>query len=223
MMMRKKSFWTVLVLCVLLSGGAAMACGGGDGEGSNTTVDGMAAGGGWSQFDPAATEGIIGADGQLQTVDQNYRQGIEQQQAEQTYKTKKWLEEGKYYEKMEKGGKIVQVVVNVAGTIVNIISGGTTSTVNSIGQHTANAIESGMESYNQGKSATEVFNDAMVGAGKKAAHIDKMEKAANFISNLKNSSPNIQPPPPIQPATENPDGSFGAGGPALDHDSNFLM
>jgi hypothetical protein len=63
----------------------------------------------------------------------------------------------------------------------------------------------------------------MVGAGKKAAKIDKLEQAVEFINNLKNSSPNIKPPPPIQPATSNPDGSFGAGGPALDHDSNFLM
>lgn len=222
--MRKKLFWILMVLSLLLGGGTAVACGGGgDGEGGNTTVDGMAVGGGWSPFDPAATEGIIGADGQLETVEQNYRKGLEQQQAELTYKTKKWLDEGNYYEKMENRAKNVQTATNVAGTIVNIVSGGTTSTINKIGQHTANAIESGMESYNQGNSSTEVFTDAMVGAGKKAAKIDKLEQTVEFINNLKNSSPNIKPPPPIQPATSNPDGSFGAGGPALDHDSNFLM
>lgn len=224
--MNRKIFWIVLILGLFLSGATALATGGGDGGGGDDagmTDDGIAAGGGWSSYDPSVAEGIIGADGQLETIEQNYRKGILQQQAELSRKTKVWLEEGKYYEKLEKRGKTVQTAVNVAGTVVNVVSGGATSKINQIGQHTANALESGMESYNAGKSAPEIFNDAMLGAGKKAAKVDTIKNMMKMINNLHNSSPNIKPPPAITYGEMETDGSFGAGGPALDDDPNHLM
>jgi hypothetical protein len=234
--MLKTVCWMVFLLCLTFGSGSAMACGesvvgfgcgggggGGGGGADSMSEDGIVNGGGWSQFDPAVTEGIIGADGQLQTIQQNYRDGLKQQQAEQMAKNKKWMDEGDYYEKLEKAGEATQTGVNVAGSILDIATGGATSNINKIGEHTANFVESSMKSYNNGKSASEIFSDAMIETGKKAAKVDQFQKAYDFIKNLENSSPNMKAPPAVNLGTPSPDGSFGAGGPQLDHDSNFLM
>jgi hypothetical protein len=221
--MTQKLCWILIFLCILSANNLAMACGGGGGGGDGT-ADGIAIGGPFSPLDPQAAEAVIGADGQVETISQNYRKGLQRQQAEQMAQSQKWIDEGNYYEKLEKNGETVQMGVNVAGSIVDLVSAGTTSRINKIGQHTADFVESGMESYNQGKSASQILEDAMIGAGQKAAKVDTLQKTMEFLKNIKNSSPNIKAPPAVHLGTPGPtDGSFGAGGPAPQDNSIFLM
>ncbi|MFO7999396.1 MAG: hypothetical protein R6U86_10505, partial [Bacteroidales bacterium] len=58
--------------------------------------------------------GIEDEDGALQTIEETYRKGLEQKQAEDMAETKKWMDEGDYYEDFENKSKSVQIGVNIS-------------------------------------------------------------------------------------------------------------
>ncbi|MDZ7667015.1 MAG: hypothetical protein U5K27_17100 [Desulfotignum sp.] len=120
---------------------------------------------------------------------------------------KKWMDEGNYYENLEKKGKNIQTGANVAGNVISIFTGGAVSQINNIGQNSAIFIQTTIESKQKGKSTAQALEDAAVKAGKNITKINKLEK---FIK----LTPNIKPPPAVHLETPLPDHSFGAGGPA---------
>ncbi|MFO8090598.1 MAG: hypothetical protein R6U13_12215, partial [Desulfatiglandaceae bacterium] len=161
--------------------------------------------------------GIEDEDGALQTIEETYRKGLEQKQAEDMAETKKWMDEGDYYEDFENKSKSVQIGVNISNIIFDFFTGGSTSKINNIGQNSAVFIQKAQESYQKNKSLAQAFEDASVEMAKNAAKINTASKIAKIL----NSTPNIKAPPAVDLGTPAPDHSFGAGGPAPADESVF--
>ena len=204
--MKNVNLLVVILILFLTTGGTAIACGGGGGGGGGGGADMLPPD---SHFDPADPHnlGVEDEDGLLQTIDEIYRKGLKKKQAQDMAESKKWIDEGNYYENLEKKGKNIQTGANVAGNVIDIFTGGAGSKINNIGQNSAIFIQTTIESKQKGKSTTQALEDAAIKTGKNITKINTLEK-------ILKTTPNIKPPPAVDLGTPLPDHSFGAGGPA---------